>query len=298
MPSFLKLNWSKIGWIVAIETASIVFIASFFLPGGEDLYRYYYPFANGCLNCGFIPYYAQWILYPLSFIPPRLAWPVWTLISAIGFISLCRFTKVNPALILLSFPALGQFWLGQIDIIVAIGLVLGLLSTNPYIRGICLLLALIKPQIAGLPVLILLFNQPRQEIIKVLLLPMVAMFISLVVYGFSWPIDWFMNSWNNLPVHVWRMASIDTWRYGLVFVLFLLMFKSIQSRFFAALAISAIASPFFSVYSYLIFFNILYAMVGFAFIIHLGSDVSFIWKRINALRLDFTNRNIGIFICK
>lgn len=249
----LRFNWSKISWIIAVEIALITFIASFFLPGGDDFYRYYYPFANGCLNCAFVPYYARWIFWPLSLLPPRIAWPTWTLLSTVGFIVLCRFTKVNPAIVLLSFPAFGQFWLGQVDIIIAIGLVLGVLASNPYLRGIGLLLALVKPQITGLAVLVLLYSQPRREIIKVLLPSFLTILVSLAVYGIFWPIHWLMHSWQNLPVHVWRLASLDISRYGFVLFFLPFLFKSVHSRFKAGLVVSAIATPFFGVYSYLVF---------------------------------------------
>jgi len=247
------LNWHKLGWIIAIETGLIVIIASFFLPGGEDLYRFYLPFANGCLKCGFVPYFGQWILWPLSLLPLRLAWPIWTAVSVAGFIGLCRYTKVNPAMVVLSFPALGQIWLGQIDVIVGAGLVIGLLATNPSLRGLGILLALVTPQVAGLAVLMLLIHQPRRELIKVLSIPLAAMFLSFLVFGFGWPIDWAINSLDNVPAHVWRLASSDIWPYGMVFILALFGFNSLRPRYEATLMISALATPFFGVYSYLIF---------------------------------------------
>jgi hypothetical protein len=252
MRPFSTYNWNRIGWLVAVETGAIVIIASFFLPGGDDLHRFYLPFASGCLDCGFVPYYAEWILWPLAVLPPSLIWPVWTTASVAGFIGLCWYAKVNPAIVILSFPAMAQFWLGQIDVIVALGLVIGLLVTNPLVRGIGILLALIKPQLTGLAVLILLIHQPRREVIKVLALPIVAMVISLLVYGFTWPIDWLANSLDNLPVHAWRLASSDAWPYGMVSVLTLFAFRPLRPRFEAAIVVSALAVPFFGVYSYLI----------------------------------------------
>ncbi len=248
-----KVNWNKIGWIVALEVGGIVIIASFFLPGGNDLYLFYLPFSYGCLNCGFVPYFAQWILWPLSLVPPQLAWPIWTTVSVVGFIGLCWYTKVNPATVIFSFPALGQFWLGQIDVIVGIGLAVGLLATNPHLRGIGILLALVKPQVAGLAILVLLIHQSRHEIVKVLAIPFIAMIISFVIYGLAWPIDWFTNSLHNLPVHVWRLASRDIWPYGVVFILPVFVFSQLRPRFEATLMISALVTPFFSVYSYIIF---------------------------------------------
>jgi hypothetical protein len=248
-----KLNWNTLGWFVALEVGLIVIIASFFLPGGDDLYRFYLPFASGCLDCGFVPYFAQWILWPLSLLPPRFVWPIWTTVSVAGFIVLCWYTKINPGIVILSFPAMGQFWLGQIDVIVGAGLVIGLLATNPYLRGIGILLALVKPQLAGLVVLILLIQQPRHELIKVLVLPFVAMIVSFLIYGFTWPINWLTNSLDNLPLHVWRLASNDIWPYGMIFVVTLFMLSSRRPRFEATLMISALATPFYGVYSYLIF---------------------------------------------
>lgn len=227
-------------------------IASFFLPGGDDLYRFYLPFANGCLNCGFVPYFAEWILWPLSILPPGLVWPVWTTVTVVGFIGLCWYTRVNPAIVLLSFPAMGQFWLGQIDVIIGLGLAISLLASNPYLRGVGILLALVKPQLTGLAVLILLIHQPRQEIAKVLVIPFVAIMMSFFMYGLTWPIDWLSNSLNNLPVHVWRLASRDIWPYGILFTLTVFVFSSLRPRFEATLMVSSVATPFFSVYSYLI----------------------------------------------
>ena len=248
-----KFNWHKVGWIIAVEVGVIFIIASFFLPGGDDLYRFYLPFAQGCLNCGFVPYFAYWILWPLTLVPAPLTWSFWTTISVAGLISLCHYTKVNPAIVILSFPAMGQFWLGQIDVIVATGLVVSLLATNPYLRGVGIVLACVKPQLAGFAVLILLIHQPLRELAKIVIVPAAVLIISLLTFGLTWPMDWLMNSLNNLPVHVWRLASRDMWPYGIIFIFVVFMFRSLRSRFDATLMISALATPFFGVYSYLIF---------------------------------------------
>jgi hypothetical protein len=240
---------SKLGQVVAVEVGIIMIVASFFLPGGDDLHRFYRPFAGGCLNCGFVPYFARWILYPLALIPARFVWPVWIIISVIGFIGLSRITKVNPAVVMLSFPAMGQFWLGQIDVIVLSGLVM-LSASNPYLRGAGIVLALVKPQLALLPVAVLLLCQPRREIVRVLSIPIAVMIFSFLVYGLTWPLDWVKNSLTYLPAHVWRLAAQAVWPYGIGLIPVLFMIKS--RRVEAALIVSALATPFFSVYSYLI----------------------------------------------
>ncbi len=146
---------------VTIEIVSIITIAAFFLPGGDDLHRFYLPFAQGCLECGFAPYHASWILYPLTLIPPTLLWPVWTLFTALSLLWASHRLNTNGLLVLLTFPAMGQIWLGQVDGILAIGLTLALLATNPYLRGIGLVLASIKPQVTGVAILVILWHEQK-----------------------------------------------------------------------------------------------------------------------------------------
>ena len=246
-------DWEKISWVVAIEVGVIATLASFVLPGGDDLYRYYLPFANGCLECGFVPYFAHWLLWPLSLIPPRLAWPACTAGTAAGFLVLCRYTGVNPALMMLSFPTMGQFWLGQIDVIVAAGLVIALLAGSPYLQGLGIVLALVKPQVAGLAITVLLVHQSARNVGRMLLLPTGVLAASLFVFGIDWPLRWLTYSAQTVPVHIWRKAGIDLWPYGLVSLVALILMDQLESRYKTALIIPALATPFLGVYSYMVF---------------------------------------------
>jgi hypothetical protein len=165
-------------------------------------------------------------------------------------LALCRLTGVNPALVLLSFPAFGQIWLGQIDAIVCVGLVIALLAKNPYARGLGIALAAVKPQIAGLAILFMLTRE--RYLLKVLVIPG-AMFVgSLVVFGLSWPLDWLSNVMSDLPVHAWRLASRDVWPFGVILTPLPLLFRGRRPRFEAGLLVSSIATPFFGVYSYIV----------------------------------------------
>src|SRR5574339_343663 len=104
-----KLETKKIWWVLALGACIGMMLSSLYLPGGDDLYRYYIPFEEGCLDCGFMPYFAQWFLSPLRLLPGYpSAWPVWVAVSLIGFLVLAYFTDVNPLLLLTSFPMLGQ----------------------------------------------------------------------------------------------------------------------------------------------------------------------------------------------
>jgi hypothetical protein len=169
-----------------------------------------------------------------------------------GLLLVCRFTGANPVVVILSFAAMGQFWLGQIDVIVAAGLALALLAPNPYTRGLGLALALVKPQVSGLAVLMLLNSQPRRELIKMLAAPLLVLTASLAVYGLNWPLNWLQHS-LALPAHYWRLAAADVWPYGFVLVFTPLAFKTLRARVETSLMVSALATPFFSVYSYITF---------------------------------------------
>jgi hypothetical protein len=82
---------------------------------------------------------------------------------------------------------LGQIWLGQIDILVCIGLVVLLFSGNPFLRGLGITLALLKPQLTTLSILFMLVFEQRLDLWKVFTVPILTMITNLFVYGFSWP---------------------------------------------------------------------------------------------------------------
>lgn len=248
---FSKNNTKPLSWLIAIEIAVVMVTATFYLPGGDDIYRYYLPFAKGCLDCGFTPYYAYWLLWPLQFIPYELVWPVWTALTLTGLLLLCRHTGINPALLLLSFPIFGQVWLGQIDILICLGLTLALLGKNPYARGVGITLAMIKPQYAAIAVFFLLTRE--RQLIKTLIVPAFVFMLSLVVFGISWPIEWIKHSVTNLPPHVWRLAANDIWPVGVLLLWVPFLFKDRRERFEAGTIVSVLASPVVGVYSYGIF---------------------------------------------
>lgn len=246
-------------WVIAVEIGLLWVIASFFLPGGDDLYRYYEPFQNGCNTCGFVPLFARWFLWPLTVLPGYpLTWPLWTMISVSSWLVLAYYTKTNPLLFMLSFPLWGQLWLGQVDWLIAFGLVLFLLHGNPAIRGAGIVLALVKPQLGFLPVFFILIQEKPDRILKILLLPLAALGLSLIIYGWRWPQEWLINSMRTVPVHQWRLAGLDTWRIGILFIWLPLLFRDKKQRMIVSLLISAVATPFFGVYSYVIFMLFLF----------------------------------------
>jgi hypothetical protein len=213
-------------WISAIGAACGLVVVSLRLPGGEDLYRYYLPFAQGCLNCGFVPYFTQWFLLPLRYFPEYpFTWALLTFVSVAGFLLLANYSGVNPLLLFLSFPMLGQIWLGQVDVLVAMGLVMFLFCNNTYLRGVGMIVALSKPQLTAFPLLICLFVESPRVLMKILLVPSLVLLVSIFSFGWNWWLQWLENAMNELPVHVWRLASLDVWRFGIFLVPIPLIFR-------------------------------------------------------------------------
>jgi hypothetical protein len=290
LPGSLKLlfsNSKNLWWGLAASALIGMIIAPFFLHGGDDLYRYYLPFADGCLSCGYMPYFAQWFLAPLRFLPAfPFAWPVWTVFSAVGLLILTYYTDVNPVLFLISFPLLGQIWLGQVDVLVCAGMVLFLFGKTPVIRGIGIGLALMKPQLTGIMLVACLLLERKADLWKILIVPAFIFVASLIVYGFQWPLAWLTNALIGLPAHVWRLASLDVWKFGLVLLPVPLLFVDRRERAQVALLVSALSTPFFGVYSYIMFLMLdtrpWYVIISFAWVLAIP------WLGKDAMRLAWT----------
>ncbi len=273
----------KMTWTQAVGASIGLIVASFFLPGGDDLYRYYIPFEYGCLDCGFVPYFAQWFLFPLRLLPDfPLAWPVWTIFCVVIFMLLAYFTGINPFLFLISFPFLGQVWLGQIDVLIGIGIVLFLFAKNPYWRGVGIILALTKPQLTALPLFMAIMLESPKISWKLFVVPLVVFLASLAVYGVTWPGAWISNSLKGLPIHVWRLAGMDTWKFGIFLLPVPFLIKDQRKRFEAGLLVSALATPFFGVYSYITF--LLIDIRGWFVALSYVWLLAFFWLQESAMR--------------
>lgn len=291
---------------IAIEIIVIATIAAYLLPGGEDLYTYYLPQAQGCLECGYNPWHTSWILFPIQFIPLRILWSVWVFLTLTGITWACSRLKLNPVPVLLAFPTMGLIWLGQIEVVIIIGLTLALLSPNPYVRGLGLVLASVKPHVSGIPILILLFYDKQRW--KTMLLPAAVAALSFVVWGIDWPLRWFALRNPLAPLPVWGRAAFFPWgavSFGTVFLV-----KKVREKITAALLASALTFPWFGVYSYTVFlvflapwwaalisyaWVVVYPWMGnnslrFAWILPLSLLTTLIWPRLGELRKLLYNR--------
>lgn len=245
------INWRRIAWISSSIMVLFYIGISFFVDYGGDLYLYYMPFAKGCDDCGFNPYYARWFFAPLMLLPNTfIAWPIWNIVVFAILFWLIYTMDVNP-LIVASFAVIGQFWLGQVDIYLCIGIYLILKHENPLINGIGLCFLAIKPQVMALAMLYLLIGQPWPVLARMLVAPIVMALLSFAVFGIDWPVRWLSNT-QELPVHMWRYSALDTWRFALPFIWVPLLFKQRDLRIVLSIAVMALASPFFGIYTYIV----------------------------------------------
>jgi hypothetical protein len=180
-------------------------------------------------------------------------WPVVVILTGFVVFVVCRAVKVNPVLVFLSFPFFVQLWLGQVDFIEMGGLALALLSSNPYLRGVGIILALTKPQVTILAVLFLLIKEDIKDLPKLLAVPVAVFGISMLVYGGTWPLEWLSNAGEKIPLHRYRLASNMIWPLGLALIWVPILFKDRRERFEAALLVTSIATPFYGVYAYPVF---------------------------------------------
>ena len=241
-------NLPKIETAIAIELTIVITAATLFLPGGEDLHVFYRPFASGCLTCAFNPWHASWILFPLRLIPELILWPVWTLLTLLGIIWATRRLETNIAFVLLAFPTIGLIWLGQVDGLLIVGLALALTAKNPYWRGVGLLLASVKPQVTGIAILVLLWHD--KERLKTLIIPALVLMASAIVWGVDWPLRW-IASRRAIEMPVWGLATL--FPFGLIAFGGIFLVKDKQKQVAAALLASALAVPWFGIYSYAVF---------------------------------------------
>lgn len=275
--------WERISWILSFGVAVGMVAAAFMFPGGDDLYRYYLPFEKGCLECGYVPFYAQWFLLPLHLLPDYPdAWPYWTIFNILGFLGLAYWTRVNPFLFIVAFPMLGQIWLGQIDFLICLGLAMFLFVQNSYWRGLGLILALTKPQLTILPIFFALLIENPKSLMKLFFIPALVLIASIFVYGPAWFLVWASNASTNLPIHVWRLASLDIWKFGLFLIPLPLIVKDQRKRIEAGLLVSALATPFFGVYSYVTFllFNPKWWTLALSYVWVIG----YVWFKEAAMR--------------
>lgn len=236
---------------IAIEVIALMVGGALFLYGGEDLGTFYLPIARG--EHGYNPWYASWILFPIQFVsmvvPFRYLWVLWVLFTGATVYWAAERLRTNSAFVLLAFPMMGQVWLGQADAVVIIGLMCAFLSPNPYFRGVGLVLASIKPQVAGPVILLLLwYDQARW---KTLVVPIAVCLLTLIVWGVDWPLRWWLSRNLEASLPVWGQAAL--FPCGLAAFLAVFLVKDVRRKIAVVLLATALSVPQFGVYSHIVY---------------------------------------------
>jgi hypothetical protein len=174
-----------------------------------------------------------------------------------------------------------------------------MVSTNPYVRGLGLLMASVKPQLAGISILILLWYE--QDRLRTLLIPALVFAATTIVWGVDWPIRWLLSD-PTPGLHAWRLAHL--YPFGLLAFGSVLLVKDKRQKVMTSLYASALGVPWFGVYSYTVFLAffapvwatvlsyawlVAYPVYGnqamrFAWVLPLSLLIAVLWSHIDAMR--------------
>ena len=155
------------------------------------------------------PYPTYWLLYPFAILPPLIGYLLWNLFTAVCVIAALKFWRGPFLMFALSLPGFWLFYLGQLEGVMALGLVLASLS-SPWAVGLGLTLLTVKPQIGLFPIVFVLL---RRRNWRDLLVPGLVYGLSFLYWGW-WIPEWLAALPN--PADRPSLINIDFWPYSLV----------------------------------------------------------------------------------
>jgi hypothetical protein len=225
---------------------------------GYDFFTAFYPQAHKLVDIQFA--HMPWlflILFPICQVPIIWAFALFNILNVIIIRTCSWLRQVNPYRLLLSFPAFWLLWFGQVDAFIILGAALGIWAVEhkrPYLTGFAILLMLIKPHLgAGLAVAYIIWSRPRWRV----LVPIVGMgILSLVIWGWDWPLEWVRNIFVYKDVFVSQKVNIDLFPYGVLAWVAVLTPVSRQSRcilIYSATLLSVPYAPIYAVFPLYIF---------------------------------------------
>lgn len=204
------------------------------------------------------PFYALPVFRFLGLVPEPVAygllsvWTVGTMIAAV------RLFGGKSWMVNTSFSFLWLLLFGQTDGLAAGGVVIAwfaLQKNRPYLLGLGLILASIKPMTAGLILLLWWWSPSRM---KSLVIPLIVVAASFVAYGF-WIPEWvniILGQRSNIEGASWNYSLwplLGAWVWLLWPVILALRLDRIR-KLIAVGAVSMMTVPYFPFYSALIFY--------------------------------------------
>jgi hypothetical protein len=235
--------------ILFIEVAVLILLALAVMPGGFDYKGYFHPLSQGCYNCTYNPYFSEWFMRPFGIFPWRTSYLIFSAVSIVIIWWSARRLGGNPFVVLASATFLWVLWLGQIDVLPALGLGLAwwsLQKERRVLAGLGLLLLATKPQLAGFAILALAFWGGW----KTLIIPTVAAVLSFFIYGIDWPLRWMSYTPQTT-------FSGDAWFYiapiwMLISLLGVFFIKGRREQLHYVVAATLAGAPFLGAYSYFV----------------------------------------------
>lgn len=251
--------------VIYAEIGGLIVLALALLPGGFDYLHFFHRVAQGCFNCAYNPYFMEWFLRPLGLLPWRESYLLLAVICIASAWWIARRLGGSPFVVLASPTFLWILWLGQVDILPALGLGLAWWSTErkkPVLAGLGLLLLATKPQLGAFAILAFAaWNGWRA-----LIVPAAGAAASFVIYGLDWPLRW-------LGYTPQTMFGGDAWFYiaptwllvGLVGVFFI---RGRREQLHYLVAATLAGAPFLGAYSYfvLLFFPLRWWEIAVAYL--------------------------------
>ncbi len=220
---------------------------------GFDWIFFYYPQAQQVSDGTLLnPLWIYFIIKPIALLPLPISYLIFLLLNLGMYWFGSQLTVGNRFLLLFSFPAFWMLWFGQLDGFVLFGAALGLFawdSKKPILMGIAILFLLVKPHI-GAPLAVLYFFWfPKRD---TLLTIFVVTLLSMIVWGWDWPIIWVRNILTiQEKFYVPQTTNISLFPYGLLAWLAILIPKTPLDRVKVALSATLLSVPYAATYSIL-----------------------------------------------
>lgn len=252
--SRLRAAWVKLSnprglLLIYAEIGALLVLALAALPGGFDYLHFFHKVAQGCVNCAYNPYFLEWFLKPLGWLPWRASYLLLAVIGIAAIWWIARQLGGSPFVVLASPTFLWILWLGQVDILPALGLGIAWWSTQkhrPVMAGLGLLLLATKPQLGAFALLLLLLWNGW----RALLIPLIAAAASFLIYGLDWPLRWL----GYTPQTVF---GGDAWFYIaptwlLVSLMGVFFIRGRREQLHYAVAVTLAGAPFLGAYSFFV----------------------------------------------
>lgn len=190
-----KSSLKKSGISLAVLAGMVIalFLPEFSFPGAAyDLANHFVPIAKGDFSRSLYPFFMQWFLLPLGWLPLKVAWASLTLLTGLTIIAV----SPRPLPVLLSAPFVSCVFIGQIDVIPFIGLLLAMRGS-----GAGWVMAFSKPQT------VLLAMLKAKLTLKAVLVIVLAALASFALYGHTWVLGW-INNLGAYPSHQYNQFYV------------------------------------------------------------------------------------------